>query len=74
MLCKQCRANLKGTPRVEGLQAAGSAERACNECGAIVLSLDSVPLDAEGAAVARLAGFGLGSAGQPLLEPKREGA
>jgi hypothetical protein len=74
MLCKQRRADLKGTPQVKRLHAAGSAERACDECGAMVLTRAGVPLDAEGAALARLAGFGLGSTGQPLLEPKREGA
>ncbi len=65
MLCKQCRADPKKTPQMEQRHAAGSAERVCDGCGA--------PLDAEGAALARLAGFGLGSAGHPLLEPKREG-
>ena len=50
---------------MEQRHPAGSAERVCDGCGA--------PLDAEGAALARLAGFGLGSAGHPLLEPKREG-
>ncbi len=73
MLCKQCRADLKRTPGTGQLHVAGSAEHTCDACGAIVVTLAGVPLDPGAAALARLAGFGLGSAGQPLLEPKREG-
>jgi hypothetical protein len=73
MLCTRCEAE---TP------SAGIARRRearcgpvpCDRCGAAILTLAGVAVGVGNETLASLARFGLGSSGQPLLEPRQEGA
>jgi len=51
-----------------------SLEHTCDVCGAPILTVSGVPVQARRDAMAHLARFGLGTVGRPLLEPKRRGA
>jgi hypothetical protein len=74
MLCKQCQTQAEQSGQKGGPAVPGWVKNACDRCGATVLTLGGVPLDAGKEALAQLARFGLGSGSHPLLEPKRERA
>ncbi len=73
MLCTRCEGDAQGavtSPRREAL--CGTIP--CDRCGAAILTLAGVAVGVGNETLASLARFGLASPGQPLLEPRQEGA
>jgi hypothetical protein len=73
MLCTHCEGDTQGAGMSRRREArCGTVP--CDRCGAAILTVAGVAVGVGNETLASLARFGLASAGQPLLEPRPEGA
>jgi hypothetical protein len=73
MLCTHCEGDTQGAGMSRRREArCGTVP--CDRCGAAILTVAGVAVGVGNETLASLARFGLASTGQPLLEPRPEGA
>jgi hypothetical protein len=73
MLCTRCEGDAQGA-RLSRRREARCGIVPCAQCSAAILTLAGVAVGVGNETLAYLARFGLASTGQPLLEPRQEGA
>jgi len=73
MLCTRCEGEAQGAG-MSRRREASCGPVPCERCGAAILTLAGVAVGVGNETLAALARFGLASTGQPLLEPRQEGA
>jgi hypothetical protein len=73
MLCTRCEGEAQGAG-ISRRREDRCGTVPCERCGAAILILAGVAVGVGNETLALLARFGLASTGQPLLEPRQEGA
>jgi hypothetical protein len=73
MLCTRCEGDTQSA-RLSRRREARCSPIPCDRCGAAILTVAGIAVGVGNETLAALARFGLANTGQPLLEPRKQGA